>query len=129
MSSSIAGQSGYDIKHYDSSPLVATVEAEGVEMIDENSIYPSYAYPASHPDSLATTATLYGMDPPCVETASILSLGCGSGGNLLPMAFNMPEAKITGVDMSALRQMEPTHGMTVMVCGGESRDGGCCHCC
>ena len=52
--------------------------------------YPPRAFPQTHPDVLATVATLLGISPPPVEAARVLELGCGSGGNLIPMAEAMP---------------------------------------
>jgi SAM-dependent methyltransferase len=62
--------------------------------------YPSAAFPETHPFRLATIATLYGTSPPPPRRARILELGCGSGGNLIPMAAGLPEAECTGVDLS-----------------------------
>ena len=62
--------------------------------------YVSVAYPQSHPDRLATVATLFGMTPPPVESCRVLELGCASGGNLLPMACALPGARFVGVDLS-----------------------------
>ncbi len=63
--------------------------------------YPGYPYPQTHPDRLATLATLFGMKPPRVECCRVLELGCGDGGNLIPMAFSLPESEFVGIDMAA----------------------------
>ena len=62
--------------------------------------YPSYSYPQTHPDHLATLAALSGIDPPPIESARILELGCGGGGNLLPIAYGLPDSECTGIDLS-----------------------------
>ncbi len=67
--------------------------------------YPSYSFTQSHPDRLATIATLLGMSPASVRRCRVLELGCASGGNLLPMAQSLPESHFVGVDSSA-RQIE-----------------------
>lgn len=54
----------------------------------------------SHPDVLATVATLYGLKPPPVRSCRALELGCASGGNLIPMAFYLPNARFVGIDFS-----------------------------
>jgi tRNA G46 methylase TrmB len=54
----------------------------------------------THPDRLASTGTLFGMAPAPVEHCRVLELGCASGGNLLPMAYNLPESQFTGIDLS-----------------------------
>src|SRR5690349_9399384 len=63
--------------------------------------YPSLAYPQTHPDRLATVATLFGMRPPPVERCRVLEVGCAGGGNLLPMAEGLPGGTFVGVDLSA----------------------------
>jgi hypothetical protein len=45
--------------------------------------YESYPFAQTHPDRLATVATLLGMQPAPVEQCRVLELGCASGGNLL----------------------------------------------
>jgi SAM-dependent methyltransferase len=67
--------------------------------------YTEHAYAESHPDRLAVIARLTGWQPPEVTTARILELGCGRGGNLLPMAAALPTASLVGMDRS-LRQVE-----------------------
>jgi len=62
--------------------------------------YGSDPFPQSHPDRAAMIARLLGAAPPDVETARILELGCASGGNLLPMAEQLPRATLLGIDGS-----------------------------
>jgi methyltransferase-like protein len=62
--------------------------------------YPSYAYPQAHPDHLATLAALSGMSPAPVEKCRVLELGCNAGGNLIPMAYGLPEGEFVGVELS-----------------------------
>jgi SAM-dependent methyltransferase len=62
--------------------------------------YPGRVYEHTHPNRLATLATLYGMSPAPVERCRVLELGCGVGGNLLPMAFQYPDSEFVGVDLS-----------------------------
>jgi methyltransferase-like protein/SAM-dependent methyltransferase len=67
--------------------------------------YKSHPFPQSHPDRLATIATLFGLQPPRIESCRVLELGCASGGNLLPMADQFPEGRFVGIDASS-RQIE-----------------------
>lgn len=67
--------------------------------------YLSYPFKQSHPDRLATLAMLFGLEPPPVETARVLELGCASGGNLLPVAEQLPQGRYLGLDGSG-RQIE-----------------------
>ncbi|HXD33135.1 MAG TPA: class I SAM-dependent methyltransferase [Pyrinomonadaceae bacterium] len=60
--------------------------------------YPNFAFPQTHPDRLATLATRFGMTPAPVEKCRVLELGCGNGGNLIPMAFGLPGSQFVGID-------------------------------
>jgi methyltransferase-like protein/cyclopropane fatty-acyl-phospholipid synthase-like methyltransferase len=64
--------------------------------------YPSHTYPQTHPDRLATIATLCGMNPAPVESCRVLELGCGAGGNLVSFAFDLKQSELTGVDLASL---------------------------
>ncbi len=63
--------------------------------------YPALPYAQSHPDRMATLASLFGLHPPPVEDCHVLELGCGSGGNLIPMGAALPHSRFVGVDISA----------------------------
>ena len=63
--------------------------------------YDSQAFHETHPDHLATIARLHGLKPVAPSQARVLELGCASGGNLIPMALSLPEARLVGVDLSA----------------------------
>src|SRR5262245_57118876 len=67
--------------------------------------YENFAFVQTHPDRLATIARMFGLITPEVSTSRVLELGCASGGNLLPMAFNLPRAEFVGIDLSQ-RQIE-----------------------
>jgi methyltransferase-like protein/cyclopropane fatty-acyl-phospholipid synthase-like methyltransferase len=60
--------------------------------------YPSFPLVYTHPDRLATLATLFGMSPAPVECCRVLELGCSSGVNLLSMAVTLPESEFVGID-------------------------------
>lgn len=62
--------------------------------------YPGASFSQTHPNRLATIATLYGMRPAPIENCRVLELGCGDGGNLVPMAFSLPNGCFTGVDLA-----------------------------
>jgi len=60
--------------------------------------YPSYAFPQTHPDRLAVIATLLGLKPAPVENCRVLELGCASGGNIVPLAAELPGSRFLGID-------------------------------
>ena len=62
--------------------------------------YDAYAFPVTHPDALAVAGALRGMQPAPVETCRILELGCANGGNLIPMAYGLPNSRCVGIDLS-----------------------------
>lgn len=62
--------------------------------------YEGFPHPASHPDQLATVAFLHGLDPPWPAWCRVLELGCGSGENLLGVAYALRESRLTGVDLA-----------------------------
>jgi methyltransferase-like protein/SAM-dependent methyltransferase len=64
-------------------------------------LYPEAAFAQSHPDRLAMLAILLGMTPAPVERCRVLELGCGTGGNLIPMAYQYPESAFFGIDYAA----------------------------
>lgn len=55
----------------------------------------------THPDRLATMATLMGLTPAAVDCCRVLEIGCGTGGNLIPMAAHLPNSRFIGIDYSA----------------------------
>jgi methyltransferase-like protein/cyclopropane fatty-acyl-phospholipid synthase-like methyltransferase len=67
--------------------------------------YDDQVFSYTHPDRLATLATLYGMSPRPVDGCRILELGCGTGYNLIAIGQGLPGSCCVGVDLSA-RQIE-----------------------
>ena len=65
--------------------------------------YTSRPFPQSQPQRLAALGRLFGLTPPDVSTASVLELGCASGGNLIPLAAQFPDASFIGVDLSPVQ--------------------------
>lgn len=80
-------------------------------------LYPGHTRIQTHPDRLATIATLLGLTPAPVEHCRVLELGCGNGSNLGPIAFSLPESECVGVDVASIpvafaREMARELGMT-----------------
>lgn len=62
--------------------------------------YVSRPFRQTHPDRLASLALAFGLNPPDPATSRVMDVGCGSGGNILPMAACMPDARFLGFDLS-----------------------------
>jgi methyltransferase-like protein len=63
-------------------------------------LYPSRTFPETHPNRLASVSYLRGMQPARVDRCRVLELGCGAAGNLIPMAFHLPESEFVGLDLA-----------------------------
>jgi methyltransferase-like protein/SAM-dependent methyltransferase len=63
-------------------------------------LYPEAVHVHTHPDRLATVATLRGMRPAPVDHCRVMEFGCGVGSNLISMAFNYPESHFLGIDLA-----------------------------
>jgi methyltransferase-like protein len=62
--------------------------------------YLSQAYSQSHPDRLATLGRIFNMYPAPISKCRVLELGCASGGNIIPMAYFLPESEFVGIELS-----------------------------
>lgn len=62
--------------------------------------YESHPFAQTHPNRLFTVGTLFGLRPTPPARCRVLELGCAAGGNLIPMAEMLPDAKIVGIDLS-----------------------------
>ena len=58
----------------------------------------------------ATIAHFHAMSPALPSAMRVLELGCGRGGNLVPMAAQFPQSDFLGIDLSAdsIRQASET---------------------
>ena len=70
--------------------------------------YPGHPFAQTHPDRLATVATMFGLRSADPASCRLLEIGCGDGGNLVPMAYGLPGARFTGIDLAgtAIAQAE-----------------------
>lgn len=76
---------------------MATVSSESYDAIP----YDSDPFPLTHPRHTAALAHLFGLETPQLDKCRVLELGCAAGGNLIPMAVELPEARFVGIDLSA----------------------------
>ena len=63
--------------------------------------YPTLLHHFTHPDTLRSTAHLFGLGTAPVSRCRVLELGCGPGTNLIGMAAGLPGSEFVGVDISA----------------------------
>lgn len=67
--------------------------------------YQSFPYASTRPANIYTVGTLFGVAAPDFRSARVLELGCASGSNLIPLAFQYPDGNYIGIDSSE-RQIE-----------------------
>ena len=68
--------------------------------------YPIFSHSQTHPAELATLATLHGLQPTAIQQCRVLEIGCAQGGNLIPMAYGLPDSDFVGLDLSPLQIAE-----------------------
>jgi SAM-dependent methyltransferase len=59
------------------------------------------SFPESQPRRLQAVAHLLGLETPAPAECRVLELGCAVGGNIVPMAYSLPKAKLIGIDLVA----------------------------
>ena len=62
--------------------------------------YPSRPLWVTHPYALGAMARLHGLPTAPAERCRLLDIGCGEGGNLLPMAAALPDSRFLGIDLA-----------------------------
>ena len=82
------------------------MRAKSTPTIYDEIPYPNVSHSLSHPDRLATVASLLGMTPAPVEQCRVLELGCAGGGNLIPMAYALPSSTFVGIELSTRQVAE-----------------------
>ncbi len=65
--------------------------------------YAGNPYYYTHPGVLAAYGVLYGLTPANPADCRLLELGCGDGSNLFPMAYEFPESRFVGIDLSPVQ--------------------------
>ena len=68
--------------------------------------YTNHSFSLTHPDHLATVATLFGLRPQPNSNYRVLEIGCALGGNLIPMAEQLPDCHFVGIDLSDVQISE-----------------------
>src|SRR5688572_29478609 len=72
--------------------------------------YESFPLYSAHPNLLAVAGRLRGIEAAAPSQCRMLELGCGNGGNLIPVAYGLPNGRFVGVDLSQ-RQIEEGQGI------------------
>ncbi|MBX7053576.1 MAG: class I SAM-dependent methyltransferase [Pyrinomonadaceae bacterium] len=62
--------------------------------------YPSYTFPQTHPDRLASIGRIHGIEVKDPTRCRMLEIGCGDGSNLLSLAYALPGSEFVGFDLS-----------------------------
>ncbi len=68
--------------------------------------YQSTPFPETHPASMAALGRLFGVATPDPAHCRVLELGCAAGGNLVPIAWQLPGAECVGIELSARQVAE-----------------------
>ncbi len=62
--------------------------------------YVTVARPESHPERIAALARLMDLPISAPDKSSVLEIGCGSGGNIIPWAERYPHSRCVGIDIA-----------------------------
>lgn len=81
-------------------PIAKRLDRTLAETAYDQVPYPGHPHAETHPNRLAAVARLFGIDAPPVETASVLEVACGDGGNLIATACSLPRARCVGFDLA-----------------------------
>jgi len=73
--------------------------------------YDSVPVHETHPAYLELVGSLFGLTPAVATRCRYLELGCASGGNLIPLAFALPDSEFLGIERSAA---QVTAGQTLI---------------
>jgi methyltransferase-like protein/predicted O-methyltransferase YrrM len=71
-----------------------------VDFYDELT-YETNPFPETHPGNLAALGRLFGIQTTSPQQCRVLELGSATGGNLIPMAWHLPQSEFVGVELSA----------------------------
>lgn len=63
-------------------------------------LYLNLPFEQTHPGRLELMATLFGLNSASARNCRVLEVGCGDGGNLIPMACNLPVSRFVGIDLA-----------------------------
>ena len=84
----------------DATPTARDAATASLERAYDSVLFVGRPWPNTHPARMATIARLVGIEVPDPRRARVLEVGCGDGGNLVPIAAASPEARLVGIDLS-----------------------------
>lgn len=61
--------------------------------------YKTFARKETHPARMGALARLYGIPAKSADRCSVFEIGCGDGGNIIPLAVQYPESSFVGIDL------------------------------
>jgi methyltransferase-like protein len=61
--------------------------------------YKTFARKETHPARMGALARLYGIPAKGADRCSVFEIGCGDGGNIIPLAVQYPESSFVGIDL------------------------------
>jgi methyltransferase-like protein/predicted O-methyltransferase YrrM len=71
-----------------------------VDFYDELT-YETNPFPETHPGNLAVLGSLFGISTVDPQQCRVLELGSATGGNIIPMAWHLPQSEFVGVELSS----------------------------
>ncbi|MGI4775442.1 MAG: methyltransferase regulatory domain-containing protein [Janthinobacterium lividum] len=81
----------------------SSMKKEGIITSYDDFPYTSYPFPYTRPEYIGTVGTLFGINPPPLETARILDMGCAGGNNIINFAEIYPNSYTLGIDLSKVQ--------------------------
>lgn len=75
--------------------------SDPIRELYESRGYPAMSHPSTDPALTAVSAKLAGLSTAPPAGSRVLEIGCSSGHNLLHLAARWPDARFTGIDLSA----------------------------
>lgn len=63
--------------------------------------YKTFARKETHPARMGAIAKLYGIEARSADACSVFEIGCGNGGNIIPLALQFPNSSFVGIDVAA----------------------------
>jgi trans-aconitate methyltransferase len=61
--------------------------------------YKTFARKETHPARIGALARLYGINAAPADRCALFEIGCGDGGNIIPLAAQYPQSSFLGIDL------------------------------